>query len=576
MAVAMDDDSGKESPDTAPAGTSPVTDSAERAEQQFQTARRICPQDPTQASELFHQAIMTAHRLGNQRRMGEYAIRAAEAMIGIGLLAEAEEFRQLIRAAADLSPAKREHILGSNDYVAAEIAYTRGAYDEARALFEKARQHWQIQGPPDAEYSVLMMLANIAGLQGDHETALTYYQQAYNLAEEQGDIRTKIVITYNLGWALEALGRWEDAVDCLERVLQDDAVQGRHETISDTCNCLGELYLHRNQLGQAIDFFRRAADELTRAPTPDTPSAYGDILANLGLAYQRQGNLTSARTTYQQALDRSIAAGDRRLQALVHSRLAELALDQHDLATARHHGDESLTLAQATGARPVEAGALLVLGRIFAAQEEPSQAAAAFDAAIELLADAEESYALATARFQYGCFRLAQNQTDAALELLEAAGRTFRKLRVVAEAVSTNRLLFKIALARDREQALLLGLTGLAGINLEPADFLAEALTLLCTALRFNNGIALQNGQVVAKHGGLDPVPAQRLGPFDIIDTAQIQSWPVIDGKKPVGRIHLEGPSEPLTAGSTLLITAVAGLLADGFNRLAAKKQLPH
>lgn len=574
MAIAMDDDSGKESPDTAPA--SPATNPAEQAEQQFQTARRICPQNPAQASELFHQAINTAHRLGNQRRMGEYAIRAAEAMIGIGLLADAEELRKLIRVAADLSPARREHILGSNDYVAAEIAYTRGAYDEARALFENARQHWQIQGPPDAEYSVLMMLANIAGLQGDHETALTYYQQAYNLAEEQGEIRTKIVITYNLGWALEALGRWEDAVDCLEHVLQDDAIQGRHETISDTCNCLGELYLHRNQLGQAIDFFRQAADELIRVPTPDTPSAYGDILANLGLAYQRQGDLTSALATYQQALDRSIAAGDRRLQALVHSRLAELALDQQDLATARHHGDESLALAQATRARPGEAGALLVLGRIFAAQEEPSQAAAAFDAAIELLADAEESYALATARFQYGCFRLAQKETDAALELLEAAGRTFRRLRVVAEAVSTNRLLFKIALARDREQALLLVLTGLAAINLEPADFLTEALALLCAALQFNNGLALQNGEVVAKHGQLDPGPAQQLGPFDIIDTAQIQSWPVIDGKRPVGRIHLGGPSEPLTAGSTLLLTAVAGLLADGFNRLAAKKQLPH
>jgi tetratricopeptide (TPR) repeat protein len=412
------------------------------------------------------------------------------------------------------------------------------------------------------------MLANIAGLKGDLSLALSYHQQAYALSEELNDIRLKVSTTYNLGWALESLGRWEDAADCFYRVLEDNGIRGQKQLVGDACNCLGELYLRRNQLGKAIDLFRRACDELEDQSPYD--SARDDSLNNLGHAFHRQGNLDGALDVYNKALDRAVASGDRRLQAIVRWRLAELHIDRRDIDAAARLCDESLALALETGVRSVEADARRVRGRILAARGEPDKARACFEEAIDLLADAEESHELATARYEFGRFLLDQGQQDRATEMLESAGRGFRKLRVVAEAEQINRLLFQIALDRRPEEALLDGLAGLAAIGPEPAEFISEALNLMREAFRFEYGLVLAQGKVIAVQGRPEIGRAQLLRPLELINTPTVLSWPVLTGDRPVGRVYLERRTGLQAAGGELVFEAVSRMLAEPFSRLMA------
>jgi tetratricopeptide (TPR) repeat protein len=543
-------------------------DEAERAGLLFQTGIKLVGTDPARANQLLREAIGMAHRRGEQRTMATYALKAAEAMLAAARIEDATAFRQFIIEAAELPGDRRIYYHGSYEYVGGEIDYALGDYEQARKHFEAARRHWREQGPADAEHALLTMLANIAGLQGDLSLALSYHQQAYALSEELNDIALKVHTTYNLGWTLESLGRWGDAADCFYRVLGDKNIEGRKQMIGDTYNCLGELYLHRNLLGKAIDFFRRAYDELQdQSPYG---SARDDSLCNLGHAFHRQGNFDGALEAYKKALDRSRASGDRRLQAILRWRLAELQVDRRDIGAAAQLCDESLALARGLGARSVEADARRVWGRIRVARGELDQARACFEEAVSLLADAEESYELAMARHQYGRFLLDQGQKDRASEMLEAAGRGFRKLRVVAEAEQVNRLLFQIAIDERPEEALLDGLAGLAAIGLEPAEFISEALNLMLEAFRFEYGLVLAQGKVITVQGRPEIGRAQLLRPLELVNTPTVLSWPVLTGNRAVGRIYLERRTGLQAPGGALVFEAVSRLLAEPFSRLLA------
>jgi transcriptional regulator with AAA-type ATPase domain/tetratricopeptide (TPR) repeat protein len=538
---------------------------AERLAALMELRYRIAELTRAEAEGYLKEAVELARKTGNLSDLASAGIAASEFYRNIGDIARSLECADIVQEAATASGNPNSE--GSYLYLLGRAHEVRGGYKLARDCYEACLRVWRRAGNARSSAAALNQLGNLAALQGQAAEALEYFQECLKIDDELGDITRATTHQYNIGWTLARLGRWEDAFESYYRAIAL-AEQYRMPALrAAALNSLGELFLERDKAAKAIDIFRMVQEASERGEV--LPEMLHDTMANLGLAYRRQGDLASAGQAYDQALAAAEESGDRRVAAIVLWRRAELALDQGQLDRCRELAERSIAVAREVGLRCEEAQALRVMALLHAARGEDAQARDCFEQAMARLRDLEESLDLARVRFHHGRYLLTQGEQDSAVTHLKAASRAFRKLGIVAEGHEVNRLLFQQEMGVDSDMALLQGISGLTSLGVEPKVLLERAIGLLLEALRFDSAAIVARGRPVLMLGNPDLKPTLALGASqEPVFTDLVLSWPVRYGGSLLGRIHLERAVPVTTVHNHLVLDTIANLLAAPIHRL--------
>ena len=158
---------------------------------------------------------------------------------------------------------------------------------------------------------------------GDTDAALSQAQQALEVAERLGDSFSRTWAWAFFGAAQLAHGRWEEALEALERSAQMSserrtAVEGRGWFLS----WLAEAHLGLGDTDRALEMVREGV-EIAAAGGLLPSEAFGRLI--LGRVLLASGAAGEAEEQLGRALEISRQTGGRSLEPLVHAELAERA-----------------------------------------------------------------------------------------------------------------------------------------------------------------------------------------------------------------------------------------------------------
>lgn len=189
---------------------------------------------------------------------------------------------------------------------------------------ERATEHLQValvlaeEGAPDLLSEVLNALGHLALGMGDLDQATSYYRRCLAAEEQIGDTYNIGTSRLNLGYVAWQQGDVEEAMVCWRKALELHQMAGNRSGLATAHLNLGSALLEQGDFVGAEAHLRAVLDIAEAFPLPDDARlAWG----NLALLYWRQGNLTSARQAYEQAI-----AWAERSRATIASQLHRITL----------------------------------------------------------------------------------------------------------------------------------------------------------------------------------------------------------------------------------------------------------
>lgn len=254
---------------------------------------------------------------------------------------------------------------------------------------------------------------------------------AYSQLAENPDRGTAAEGMFRLGrvdWRqaryAQALGWYEQA-----RMVARDA--GRRDLEARSENGIGAVHYSRGEYAQA-----RASYQLAMELT-DEPVLVGQIMLNLGVIANIEGNLESALWHYLRSRALFRDNGDRAGEALALHNLGMVHADREEWEAAADAYDQCLGLCEYMGNRPMIAKVLLNQAEVFVVREAYDRAvrncALSMSIAVEMGDEVERGEAF---RWQGYAYRKAGNAEAAERALTEAAlvAQRFRVKLLEAEA----------------------------------------------------------------------------------------------------------------------------------------------
>jgi len=214
---------------------------------------------------------------------------------------------------------------------ASVLAYLQDDYATAEARSQDALALWQELGVPRGIATELGNLGNIALNRGDYATARNLFEQSLTIAREAGDQRNMLVLLQNLASITHEMGDFAAAQTLLEECLPISREMGKWST--------------------------------------------SEVLGQLGLARQAQGDIEGARALLTEALEGEREFGNRQGVARTLVWLGVVSHEAGDIATARMQVAEALVIQQAVGDRVYMAAALEAFAALAMEFANPTHAA---------------------------------------------------------------------------------------------------------------------------------------------------------------------------------------------------------
>jgi class 3 adenylate cyclase/tetratricopeptide (TPR) repeat protein len=251
---------------------------------------------------------------------------------------------------------------------------------------------------------VLAQMAQVKRIVGNLDGAIDAGQQAFGLAVTLGDSALRIHASHNLGQIYETRGDFGRAVELLrhnveavdtdagpsstdlrirslawlartlsalgdfdegqrhgEEALRLATLEGRGVTPIIVHGCLGELYLAKGDLEQAIQTFDRG---LTLCRSSGNRDWLRSILADLGYVYALRGQLAEGRVMLEKAITEGVTMGARHAAYRI-AWLSEIYRQERQVEEALERARLALNLARQHKTRGEEALALHQLGAVY-------------------------------------------------------------------------------------------------------------------------------------------------------------------------------------------------------------------
>jgi CHAT domain-containing protein len=204
--------------------------------------------------------------------------------------------RDVFLAHADLLAA------GKIDQNLGNIYHRRERYREAEQFYRSARARFVIAGDQKQLTFADNNLANVLALQHQFRSAMQLYQEALAHAEAAGLEVTQGLIECNLGCLALFQGRYDQALDWLERSRRKYAALGMHHMVASTELDLADTYLELNLAPEAARIYARIAPTFAqlgmRAERAHALANHGRACLLLGESIETRALLSEARELY--------------------------------------------------------------------------------------------------------------------------------------------------------------------------------------------------------------------------------------------------------------------------------------
>jgi tetratricopeptide (TPR) repeat protein len=217
-----------------------------------------------------------------------------------------------------------------------------GDADAARQEFLKAIALWRELGPSFDPHRAtsMMQMASILQMQGHSAPAIANYEQAYALLRQSlGETHERTAASkVRLAGAYAHAGQTAKAIPMLNAALAPGSGLSQSDR-GIVLNSLGSDAGIRGDYDRAIDYYRQA--EKAMGAENDHDPAYGAVLCNLAAVYIANEDLDRAEPLLKKV--RSIYEANLGPQ---HPRMANLLLQEGNLALHQHHFIEAETLLE--------------------------------------------------------------------------------------------------------------------------------------------------------------------------------------------------------------------------------------
>jgi predicted ATPase len=209
----------------------------------------------------------------------------------------------------------------------ADIARNMGAYPSAQQEYEDALRLTQQIGFRWGEGASQLELGDVVRMQGEYSRAATLMESAFTILQEIGDHgKTALALTW-LGRLYAYMGDTIAAEAWLTRYQQvTEQVKGWESEI-DHLQARTVLALQRGELTQALTY---ATQGWQIGQTRSLPDVQAYTLIGMGHTQTQLGQLTAAKSAYQQAFELYTAIGRPDMAAEAQAGLAAIAQQQGD------------------------------------------------------------------------------------------------------------------------------------------------------------------------------------------------------------------------------------------------------
>jgi len=288
-----------------------------------------------------------------------------------------------------------------------------------------------------------LIMAIIYSDWGDLDRALTYGQRCLDAYEAAGDLAGIVKARLNVGIISRKADRWAQAAAHFQEGLRLSEMMSDGLRIGQFATSMGNVYLDQGKPDQAAEAYQRGI-----AVWEPKGLLAGVTVAriNLGKAAVTRGDLEAGKAHLDEAQRLAQEIGARGFLPEIFHWQATLHLERGQLAEALRLAQQAHSLAQELKDRAEEGSALRVLGRVYAAMEQPEPAIARLQASLACFKDLQSSYQTAKT-----CFELAQvyltrpDLRKEGYELLEKARTLFAELGAAGDLAQVEQVLRSVS-----------------------------------------------------------------------------------------------------------------------------------
>jgi predicted ATPase/transcriptional regulator with XRE-family HTH domain len=311
-----------------------------------------------------------------------------------------------------------------------------GDYSDARSVLEQGRAIWLELGVEGERglAEALNYLGTIEQSFGDDSTALSFFEQSFELCQKNDHPWEKALVMFNLAWVADEQDRTVSAFSWCQKSLDLFRLLGDGWGIARSSQVLGRLFLKQGNYDKARLFFEQ---ELKLSEEHHFYPGIAAALTSLGNLFRLQGDYGQAERFYQKSL---LMSHEHDLKWEISHGLFELgllAMQQNNYRLAGQRFIESYESIYPIGDVKIYAYELFIgMASVAAGTHQPGRAAR-LSGAIKAIQD--------TTHYQFLPFdqaeidrhiRLAREQLgDVAFEALAAQGRAMSLEQAIACAL---------------------------------------------------------------------------------------------------------------------------------------------
>jgi CHAT domain-containing protein/Tfp pilus assembly protein PilF len=239
--------------------------------------------------------------------------------------------------------------------------WRNGQLQEALATFDEALQIAQEQGEISTAGTILGNMGVINYNQGQYEQALENFGRSLAIKTEVGDLYGEGTTLGNIAVVYSELGKSSEALDFFDQSLAISREINDQPGEFTALGNIGSIYFGQGRYSEALDFLNQALDIVYGL---EDRFAEGQLLNNIGLIYSYQGQYTKALDIFNQSLLIRREVGDRVGEATSLQNIATVYISTNQLSQAYDYFTRSKLIAVEVGDPITEAGALIGLGGI--------------------------------------------------------------------------------------------------------------------------------------------------------------------------------------------------------------------
>jgi CHAT domain-containing protein len=295
------------------------------------------------------------------------------------------------------------------------------AVEEQRAALDQLRASlplWQELADSAGEAAALAQIGDVLHGRGEFEDAKATYLQSLTLSTQLGDRRQIGELLNNIGVSDWRRGLLSDAMEYLDRALEQWRSLLLPAGEAATLTNQGNLFFESGDYQRALDRYLSAL-KIFQAQPDASGEAYA--LNNIGVTYRALGDFDTALAYVSLSLPRFRAAGDVRGEGRALVRLSQIQLARGDVRAAEAIAENALPVIRRAEDPLAEADVFDLFGQIAGESGDKQRALSYHMRALTRYRASDSRLGEATALHNLGAVLRSLGETAKALEALTRA-----------------------------------------------------------------------------------------------------------------------------------------------------------